>query len=93
MGQIIRLTEDEFDDFLWGDNKDYEAVAGKKIVDRRRWSVTMSRVYKKLSDGTFWELVWDEPATEQQDGQEYNAYMHEVEPKEVTIIQYVAKKD
>lgn len=95
MSKVIELTEEEFQEhFLWGDSEEYDPVTDEKIIDRLRWAVVTSRIYRKVADGTLWKVVWDAPATEYQDGQDYNATMSEVvEVKEmVEVTKYVPKK-
>lgn len=93
MADVIRLTDEEFEEFLFGDNG-YSVKSLEKILDKRRWAVRTSQIFSKDEDGTLWEVIWDDPATEMQEGQGYNAIMREVEEvtEMVKVIKYVPKK-
>lgn len=89
----MQIDNETFEEILWGDNKDFEAVTDTKIEDQSRWSVYKSRVYKQVSTDKFFEAYWGEGATEMQDGQDEYWSFTEVEPKEVTTIVYSQVKD
>ena len=84
----MNINNDTFNEILWDDHEDFEAVTNTKIEDQSRWSVYKSRVYKQKSTGKFFEAFWGEGATEMQDGQDEDWHFAEVEPKEVTTIVY-----
>lgn len=71
---------------------DYEAVTSGTITSQSRWHTFYEQVFKKTSDGTYWEMTWHQGSTENQDEGPENIKIYEVEPKEVTVIQYVRKK-
>lgn len=58
-----------------------------------RWTNTEIAVYKVEQDGEVaYFSVWQEvPATEMQEGGDFSFGIDEVEPREVTVIKYVAK--
>lgn len=61
--------------------------------DLGRWSNYETTVYKVTENGevAYFEYGQEVPATESQDGMDLSYHFHEVEPKEVTVIQYVEK--
>lgn len=89
----MNITNEDFELILWGDHEDFEAVTEADIIDQSRWSVYKSQVHKQKSTGKFFEVNWDEGATEMQDGQSTNWTIAEVEPVEVTSIQYHTVKN
>lgn len=82
------IDNETFEEIRWGDHDDFESITPVVIEDQSRWSVYKSQVYKQKSTGKFFEAYWGEGATEQQEGQGEDWSFTEVEPKEVTIIQY-----
>ena len=89
----MQIDNETFQEILWGDHEDFEAVTDTKIEDKSRWSIYISCVYKQKSTGKFFEAYWGEGATEQQEGQDEDWSFTEVEPKEVTITVYNCVKD
>lgn len=87
----MEITTKEAETIYYGDSKEYESVNEETILDKGRWSITYSKVYKKIVDNTFWELTWIRGATETQDeGMEYPE-LNEVVPVQKTITVYEAK--
>ena len=84
------MVDELFEEIVYGD--DYEEVTGEQIVDTSRWHTLYEQVYKKISDGTFWELSWRRGSTEYQDEGPEDVSIREVVPQEVTVIKYVGKK-
>lgn len=85
------LDTDELQDFCYGDHPDgFETVTGVEISDQGRWSTWFEQVFKH-EDGTFWRFEWNRGSTEYQDGGPEEVTFVEVEPKEVTVTQYVLK--
>lgn len=84
----MEIDNETFQEIMWGDHDDFEAVTDKKIEDQSRWSIYKSCVYKQKSTGKFFEAYWGEGATEIQGGQNEDWSFTEVEPKEVTTIVY-----
>lgn len=78
--------EDLLREAAWGDADGFETVQ-TKIIDHRRWSVTMETVFRRQSDGKLFAMYWDRGATESQDN-EYAIEALEVEAVEVTVIEY-----
>lgn len=87
----MNIDNDTFREILWDDHEDFETVTDTKIEDQSRWSIYKSCVYKQKSTGKFFEAYWGEGATEIQDGQNEMWSFTEVEPHEVTIIEYKQK--
>jgi hypothetical protein len=60
-----------------------------------RWHNVESNVFKVEQNGevAYFELWREVPATELQEGMDFAFGFYEVEPKEVTVIQYVRKED
>lgn len=59
------ISIDEFLDI--SDSDDYAPVTDQRIEEQSRWNTYYSRVYRRESDGTFWELRWSRGSTEYQD--------------------------
>ena len=76
----------EDSEYIHNNDIDFEEVQSK-IIDQSRWSV-MKEVVFKIADTYFISVVWNDPATEMQDGQDTDCTIYEVEPKEKTIIEY-----
>lgn len=89
----MQIDNETFEEIMWGDHEDFEAVTDTTIEDQSRWSVYKSCVYKQKSTGKFFEAYWGEGATEYQEGQNEDWSFTEVEPKEVTKIVYSHIKD
>ena len=91
----MKLSKDEARAVIYGDATDWECME-ENIDDTTRWSVIKTGVYKHIPTGKFYSTYWSEGATESQDER---AFEHdepefcEVEPKEKTIITYVAVKE
>lgn len=79
-----------FEEVLYGE--DYEEVTSEQVTDTSRWHTMYEQVFKKTSDGTFWEMSWSRGSTEYQDDGPEDVEIYEVEPKEVTVVQYFRKK-
>lgn len=89
----MEIDNETFQEIIWGDHEDFEAVTDTKIEDQSRWSIYKSCVYKQKSTDKFFEAYWGEGATEyQEDQNEYWRFI-EVEPREVTMIVYSHIKD
>lgn len=88
---------EEIDDLLWSGRSKSSKYKAEEVHEEfeegGRWSNHRTRVYKVEQDGetAYFELYDEVPATEMQDGQDCSWSFCEVEPKEVTVIQYVAK--
>ena len=86
---MINLTEEETWDFIFGDAEGYTFIEGtEQIVDKRRWSVDMEKVFVHDETGKFYKFCWDAPATESQEGQDLNGTLREVEKKTKTVTYY-----
>lgn len=90
---IMEIDNEIFEEILWGDHEDFEAVTDTKIEDQSRWSIYKSCIYKQKSTGKFFEAYWGEGATEMQEGQNEYWSFTEVTPREVTIVVYDHIKD
>jgi hypothetical protein len=82
------MKREDIFDIAYGDHPDYKSVTKEEIYDQTRWSVYKSIVVKHTETGKFYTVWWGEGATENQDGQDEPCGMYEVEPKEVTVIEY-----
>ena len=69
------------------DNKIEVKEVHSQILDQSRWSITKEVVFK-IADEYYISVVWNDPATEMQDGQDTDCTIYEVEPREKTIIEY-----
>ena len=83
------MTEEEIEDIFWGD--EYEEVTKPDITGTSRWSTFYEQVFKKKSDGTFWEASWSRGSTEMQDEGIEGFEFHEVVPVEKTFTVYERK--
>ncbi len=88
----------EFDDemlreIIYTAHEDFEPVTDEEMEDQRRWAVRKSRVFKHKPTEAFYDISWDEGATEYQEGIEPNFYVCRSEPVSVTITRYVAKEE
>lgn len=86
------MTKEEFFDALYGDDENWKNVTEAEIYDQSRWSIYKSQVMQRISDGKYFEFWWGEGATEMQDGQDEPCGYFEVEPKEVTVTNYIQVK-
>jgi len=83
--------EDEFfEELTEGDT--FEPVTEESIYDQRRWVTCYEMVFKRVSDGTFWDFSWERGSTENQESF-LNLYCSQVEPVEVSRIEYHAVKE
>lgn len=79
----------------WDDHEEvefFEEVTKEEFSDQSRWSTFYYQVWKDTRDGTFWSIVWSRGSTEYQDNGPEDVIFEQVEPKEVTRIEYVAVK-
>jgi len=83
------LNDDEIEELFYGDT--YEEVTSAAPYDRSRWMTYYGQVFKKKSDGTFWEANWARGSTEMQDNGFENLDLYEVVPKEITTTIYERK--
>ena len=83
------MTADEIEELFYGDT--YEEVTSQDITGTSRWSTFYEQVFKKRSDGTFWEATWSRGSTEYQDNGFEEFELHEVVPVEKTVIAYERK--
>lgn len=74
--------------YIDSSNIKYETKQKSKIVDQRRWCTRKESVFK--IDEYYLAVSWDDPATEEQEGQDTNCSIYEVFPKEKTIVEYVS---
>lgn len=90
------MTKDEANLYLqeeletWEEYQEIES----SISHQTRWSTFRTTVLKHKPTNTFWSLGWSRGSTEIQDNglEDYNTTVVEVEPVEVTVIQYQPKK-
>lgn len=69
-------------------------VVSETFEEGGRWSNYETKVFRVDEAGVsaYFELFTEVPASESQDGQDCSWGFREVEPKEVTVIQYVTKE-
>lgn len=86
-------AEERWEDVVpvWHKNPGLEFVVTRELIDEHRWYNILRNVFK-CEDGSYFEVTWDDPATEMQEGQDYNSRACLVEPQEVTVTQYVKVK-
>lgn len=91
MGKFVEfdlsIYSDPVEDVLWSD--DFEEVTPKTIEDQSRWSTFYCQILK-YKDGTFWRASWSRGSTEYQDEGVEDLMLVQVEPKEVTVTEYIA---
>ena len=58
----------------------------REISSEHRWYNRVMDVFER--DGEFVAVFWDEPSTEMQEDQDYNAEVYAVEPYEATVTKY-----
>lgn len=87
------MTNEDFEDIIWGDHPDFESVTEEQITEQSRWSTYYQQVFKQKSTGKFFQAYWGRGSTEMQDGQEEDWSMIEVEPFQRTITDYKAVKN
>lgn len=89
--KINALDDSErFDDVI--EKHECAKVLDRELIDESRWSIRLRNVYS-CPDDSYFEVTWDEPATEEQEGQDYNNVACLVEPREVTVTQYFEIKN
>ena len=86
------ITWEEFEEIQDGGAwpGEWEAVTEEEPVGQSRWHIQYEQVFKS-ADERFFRFYWRVGATENQDNDE-DIYMVEVEPYEVTVTEYRAKK-
>lgn len=79
---------------LWADEASTEEV-DSRFEEGGRWSNYETNIYKIESDGevVYFELWREVPATEMQEGGDFSYGFYEVVPIEVTVIEYLHKKE
>ena len=82
------ITWEEFEEIQEGG--EWKAVTSEEPIEQSRWHILYEQVFKS-PDGKFFRFNWRVGATEYQDNDE-EIYMTEVEPYEVTVTKYKAKK-
>lgn len=90
------LADEEGGMDCWGDEKIYTPLGTfvhvKRVVgSKHRWQTEMEEIYKSPS-GAFFSFPWMRGNTESQDHDYLPDDIHEVEPHEVTIVEYRTKK-
>ncbi|WP_337102370.1 hypothetical protein [Paenibacillus sp. YIM B09110] len=83
-----------FDGYCEGVEYSVEQV-DEEYEDGGRWTNYRTKVYRVEEAGevAYFSLWRELPATEMQDGGDFSYELTEVVPKEVTVIQYVTKKE
>lgn len=89
MSRLEELKSKSLEDVLW-ETEGMQEVK-ESIIETSRWHVLKSTILKDI-DGNFYEVVWRDAATEQQERDEYFD-VHLVVPVEKTITVYVKKEE
>lgn len=76
----------EDSDYIYNNKIKTEEVYSE-VLDQNRWSVVKEVVFK-IADKYYISVVWNDPATEMQDGQNTDCEIYEVEPFEETVVKY-----
>jgi hypothetical protein len=87
------MTEDDFDSLRWGAPIEGVEKVSNTYVDSGRWVEYWTMVWRE--DDKFFAYDYEVPATEMQEGseEEFDARnIYEVEPVEVTVVEYHRKK-
>ena len=88
----MKLTGEEARNIVFADTDEWEKIQSE-IVQNTRWSIIHTGVFKHIESGKYYRFNWSEGATEIQDELPYEyedeVEVHEVLPKEKTIIEYV----
>lgn len=87
----LEPSDDPRDEIIdYGEYQDAEQVE-HEVRDSLKWSSVYRDVFR-CTDGSHFAVVMHLPATENQEGQDFNAKAELVEPREVTVTRYVAVK-
>ena len=73
---LRHFTEEEVQELVWGTEH------GRNILGRNRWSLYVKSIVQ-TEDGKFYEVYWDEAATESQE--------HEFWEQEATEVEKITK--
>lgn len=88
----MKLTKEEGQEMVWGDNPDFETVESS-VSDTSRWSVHYDGVFKHLPSGKHYSASWSVGATESQDESPFEyedeVTIYEVVAREVIVTQWV----
>lgn len=82
-------TEDHWWDVVFGDDMRFDQVQQPRVYDQSRWSVHKHMVVRRIGTDQYYEILWDEGATEYQDCQEPNFEVARVYPHIVTKTEYL----
>lgn len=91
----MKFDKGVLQELAWEDYDDSYEVIERELIDTSRWSNIYSMVFK--FKGKYYRTSYSVGATEQQDEEPYeygpdSIECDEVEPVEVTVIQYQEKK-
>ena len=84
LGEIKSLSDEEFENIVWGD-AGYSEITDETITDQDRWHTYFEQVFEK--NGEFFEISWARGSTEMQEI-DLNATIRRVEKKEKLVIVY-----
>ena len=87
----MELSEETLESITCGDEPGWSEVAGtRRITDQGRWMTMWEAVFAHAESGRYFEIAWDRPSTEQQEGSEGEPPTYcEVELKDVTVTKWV----
>ena len=83
------MNPSEINAIVNDDNEDFETERREEIIDQRRWVTVNSKIVHQKSTGKIFEIIFETPSTEQQEGSEGDPIMYEVRKEEYTAIRYV----
>lgn len=92
--ELIDYDEDEYNDewaFFSIQSFGFEPETVKEINDIGRWTTSVSKVYKRVADETYWRFSWQEGNTECQEV-DFDLDIEQVYPKQVTKTIYTSKQ-
>lgn len=91
----LKLTKEDGRAMLGDDHDDWKEIE-QEIVDTGRWDIHYTGIFKHIPTGKFYMMHWSVGATEMQDTRPFeydDPELFEVEAKQVTVTQWVIKKD
>lgn len=84
----MKLSREEGNEIVWGDNEDWEKIESE-IIDQDRWTTSICGVFKHLPTGKFYEIQWIKGSTEYQEQDPFDLF--DPEPIEVRQVEKLVK--
>lgn len=90
MGVMIeKPTQEDLEEAAWDGHDDFERVS-KKADNDWRHGCTITAILKRLTDATFWRVVYRQSTDGEYNGIRENDYsLVQVKPVEVTTTKYL----